>query len=121
MEIAATRRLNLLALCADKKKYPSDKAFAETIGVQPSYFSQVRSGSKLLGDGLSRKIELALGLTKGTLDLPVAASPQLAGADKHVAAGIALQKLPAAVRDHIADLILELATQHGAKSATVSA
>lgn len=73
MEISDIRRSNLVALI---KRYPSQKEFAKAVDANASYISQIvaqiaqtRTGKPAqVGSAMARKIEEALGLSKGWMD-----------------------------------------------------
>lgn len=56
------------------EKSGTAQAFAEKVGLAPSYISQLVNnkarGGRDIGDKLARKIEAKMGLPKGTMDLP---------------------------------------------------
>lgn len=72
MGIYEVRRENVIRI---SEKYPSDKAFCEAAGVDRSWYSQVKTGRKNLGNKAARKIEVNLGLRPGTLDKEIEAVP----------------------------------------------
>jgi transcriptional regulator with XRE-family HTH domain len=60
------------------EKSGTAQAFAERVGLAPSYISQLVNnktpGGRGIGDKLARKIEAKLGMPKGAMDLPPAGS-----------------------------------------------
>ncbi len=72
MNRAEVRHRNLLYLL--RKFDGSDRAFAQKVGLTPGYLYQVKLGKKgkgrNIGDQTAQKIEKALDLTPGWMDLP---------------------------------------------------
>lgn len=66
METKTIRLRNLLAL-ADKYKRIID--FCKRIEMNPSYFSQIKNGTKAIGDDIARRVEATLGIPRGYLDV----------------------------------------------------
>jgi len=60
------RRQNLINLIG---KYPTQQAFADTIGVTNGYVSQLVRGHREIGEKIARKIEAILGLPDLFLDI----------------------------------------------------
>lgn len=63
------RRRNLLALLANKAKFKSDLDFAKQAGVAAPQISQVKNGTRAMGDTIARRIEQNLGLSSGWMDV----------------------------------------------------
>lgn len=102
MGIYEVRRENVVRISG---KYPSDKAFCEAAGVDRSWFSQVKTGKKNLGNKAARKIEVNLGLKPGTLDKEIEQVPS-----DPLGTGFAVEQLvtrmPLAVRSALLNLLL---------------
>jgi transcriptional regulator with XRE-family HTH domain len=69
MDVTATdfRRAHLIRLI---ERYGTLDHFSEVVGLAPSYISQLKTGKRGMGPRTARKIELALELDRGTLDVP---------------------------------------------------
>jgi len=69
MNVTATdfRRAHLIRLI---ERYGTLDHFSEVVGLAPSYISQLKTGKRGMGPRTARKIELALELDRGTLDVP---------------------------------------------------
>lgn len=116
MDVRETRLANIESLAA-QHRYA--KEFCKTVGLDPSYLSQLRSRSKSVGNALARAIEGKLGLEAGWLDVPQAPqavdTPRQAGAaaptppNEVMSAAYALQTLDPRMRDSITRLILTAA------------
>ena len=107
--IVETRLANLLALAA---KYRFSREFCEAAGISPSYFSQLRSRVKTLGNTLARDIESRLNLENGALNEPVAAPAPVAPAGlqpETLTAAYAMQSMDPSVRGGFVRLILAVA------------
>lgn len=70
--IREIRRENLGRLAHD---YKSNRQFALAMGLAPSHVSQLLSGARDMGEDVARRIEIALGLTLGSLSLERDALP----------------------------------------------
>ena len=60
--------------------YPSQRQFAEAVGLSPAQLNQLMGGYRDMGDSVARRIEVALGLSVGFmdhLDEPMAQDNQL--------------------------------------------
>lgn len=55
-----------------------ERRFAERLQIQPSYWSQIKSRSRQIGDRLARQFELLCKKPHGWMDTPQGASPQAA-------------------------------------------
>lgn len=113
METKDIRLENLLALSSSYKR---NTQFCERIKMNPTYFSQLKTHRKTIGDDLARRIEEILGLQRGYLDTPKGESAE--ATQSHVPTetlGIAyaLETLSPAVRDGISRLIYTLAAESG--------
>lgn len=112
METREIRLENLMALAAGYKR---NFEFCETIGMNPTYFSQVKTGRKAIGDELARRIEQALNLQRGYLDTPKE-PPKATEATSHIptetlGVAYALEALSAPVRDGLVRLIFTMAAE----------
>lgn len=67
---ALIRKENLKRLCAARGLKPADLAKIEGLAGRPSYWSDLLERGKSFGEKKARQIEDALGLARGTLDLP---------------------------------------------------
>lgn len=109
METKEIRLTNLLALAAGYKR---NSQFCERIGMNPTYFSQVKTGRKSIGDELARRIEQSLGLPRGYLDTPKTDKQRDGNVPiETLSAAYALEALAPAVRDTITRLIYTLAAE----------
>ncbi len=109
MEIKDIRLANVLKI---QSKYRWKQEFCTAAGISPSYFSQLKSGTKTLGDHLAREIEEKLVLPRGRLDVPHQ-DREFAGTSPPdvMTVAYAIESLPARVRDRIKALVLELAAE----------
>jgi len=108
METREIRLKNLLAL-SDKHRKIID--FCRKVEMNPSYFSQIKSGKKAIGDEIARKLERKLGLDRGYLDT-IHDGAQAHGspvAGEVMAAAYSMQMLPAPLRDQLSRLIHQIA------------
>lgn len=111
MESKDIRLKNLLEIAAKEK---NDKVFCEKIEMNPSYFSQVKCGRKAIGGNLARKIESALNLPTGFLDNlrdheePL---PNHMPEASVMATAYAIEALPGHIRESVARLVFEIATE----------
>ena len=71
-----------------------ERRFAERLQIQPSYWSQIKSRSRQIGERLARQFEQLCRKPVGWMDLPHDGAP--AGAPAQVSAGTAPAPLPAA-------------------------
>lgn len=67
MTSKAFRQAHLLKLI---EQYGTIEALAPVIGLGPQYISQLKNGTRGIGDKTARKIEVALGWPEGALDRP---------------------------------------------------
>lgn len=105
MDITGIRLANIEQLVT---KFRYGKDFCQAAGIDPTYLSQLRSGAKVLGTELARRIEERMGLAFGHLDaLHEADPPAQQGNTSLILA--ALDSLSPAVRKSMIDLIMELA------------
>jgi transcriptional regulator with XRE-family HTH domain len=65
MEIQEIRRRKLLALRAEYKTF---EALEDKTGVAASYLSQIKNGTRNMGNRVARKIELKIGQQRGWMD-----------------------------------------------------
>lgn len=109
METKDIRLANLLALAAGYKR---NTLFCERIGMNPTYFSQVKTGRKAVGDELARRIESTLGLPRGYLDTPKTES-RTSGQIPAETLGVAyaLESLSPHIRESLSRLIYSLAAE----------
>lgn len=61
------RRAHLIRLI---ERHGTLDHFSEVVGLAPSYLSQLKTGKRGMGPRTARKIEAALKLDRGTLDIP---------------------------------------------------
>jgi plasmid maintenance system antidote protein VapI len=66
MENKVVRRLNLAAL---EKKHGTLEAVAEATGTKAAHLSQIKNGTRGMGDKVARRIEAAIGEGAGWMDL----------------------------------------------------
>jgi hypothetical protein len=116
MDIKQIRLHNFLALAAG---YETKQEFCQAIAIRPAYFSQVKAGTKAIGDKVARRIEEMLDIPTGFLDklqdtrktdehLPSSPSINLA---------YLIDDMPPIVRERLRSLILAVAAELGEKSA----
>lgn len=107
MEIKEIRLNNLLALSS---KYGRIVDFCDRIAMNPSYFSQIKSGKKAIGGDIARKVEEKLGMPRGYMDslqdedkLP--SKPP--GTDA-LATAYSIEALPAPLREQFKRLVYQV-------------
>lgn len=110
MESKEIRLNNLLALATGYKR---NAEFCKRIGMNPTYFSQLKTGRKTVGDELARRIEATLGLPRGYLDTQKTETPPSHGQIPVETMGIAyaLEALSPAIRETLSRLIYTLAAE----------
>ena len=120
METREIRLANLLALAANYRRLAD---FCERIGVSPSYFSQVKSGRKALGDVMVRKIEEKLGLHRGYMDTirEGAEETKRPPASDALAVAYAIESLPAPLREQFTKLVHQVAVYCTTEASTEEA
>ena len=110
MDINQVRLANLLKLI---EKFRTDKEFCQSVGISNTYLPQVKSGSKKLGDLISRRIEQAMGLEHGWIDhrhdQPELPAPPPDVDQQTLAALNAMQAIPAPLRDQLRRTIFMIA------------
>lgn len=87
MDNKTIRRLNLHGLIDE---YGTIEALARATGTVANYLSQIKGGSREMGDAVARKLEQRMAKEKGWMD-----SPHFASADATMSATEALQILEA--------------------------
>lgn len=107
MKIDEVRARNLERLMRDRR-FKHHKDFCEAVGISATYISQVRNRTKKLGDALTQRIEVALGLPEGEMDNQNAILEENRGQGA-VAIAQAIQTLQPGIRAHLAALVFELA------------
>ncbi len=115
METKQIRLQNLLSLASG---YEQINQFCEAIEISPSYFSQVKSGKKAIGDAIARRTEGLLGLPTGWLDVVQAGEAETMPSDT-LGVAYALEGLPERVKSRIKLLILELAVEFTEEQKTI--
>lgn len=108
METKEIRLNNLLALSS---KYGRIVDFCERIAMNPSYFSQIKSGKKAIGDDIARKVEEKLGLARGYMDSAqdddrIQTRPPTTDA---MATAYSIEALPAPLREQFKRLVFQVA------------
>lgn len=108
MESKTIRLNNLIALAS---KYRRVVEFCERIGMQPSYFSQLKSERKSVGDDLARKIEEKLGLQRGYLDVQHNEKDDAPAPPASDALGVAysIEAMPEPLREQFKKLVYQVA------------
>lgn len=113
MTIIQTRLGNLELLAAG---YRFGKEFCDAAGISPSYLSQLRAGTKTLGNTLTRQIEQRLSLADGSLDVPGKTAASLHAPSglqaETMSAAFALQGMDPLVRTPLIRLILAIAASN---------
>lgn len=104
MEIEDIRLANLEVLIRDAGR-PAD--FCRRVNMSPSYMSQIRTGRKVLGSSLARKIEDTLGIERGWLDSSHDETNRKVAEQSNdiLAAAYAMNALPAPLREELRRLI----------------
>ena len=115
METRQIRLQNLLSLASG---YDQINRFCEAIDISPSYFSQVKSGKKAIGDAIARRTEGLLGLPPGWLDVLQASDAESMPSDT-LGIAYALEGLPERVKSRVKLLILELAVEFTEEQKTI--
>ena len=70
MDVKSNRKVNILnQLAIYRAQGWTDKKFATHCGIEPAHLSQMKSGVRNVGDEVARRIEKALDLEYGYLDL----------------------------------------------------
>ncbi len=135
LDVAAIRRDNALALFDEFVLHAARRPdaatlrglegrFAERLGIQPSYWSQIKSRSRLIGERLARQFEEAMSKPRGWLDQPHAAATALPPSsevdssvprddDERFVVGLVLsyyRRNPARARTRLLDLLSEALT-----------
>lgn len=72
MNNKAIRRANLIALIETEGEI---QRLAGRFGMNASYMSQIKNGTRQMGDSFARRIEKALGKPEGWMDIPQFRSP----------------------------------------------
>ena len=111
METKDIRLENLMALAG---RYKRNLEFCKVLEMNPTYFSQVKTGKKAIGDELARKIEAKLNLPRGYMDTPKTGESQpknLEIAQETLACAFALEQLSPAIRDNLVQLIYHMAAE----------
>lgn len=107
MDINDIRLANIERLAAG---YRFGKDFCSAAGIDPSYLSQLRSGSKTLGSDLARRIEARLELDRGALDV-LQHNPKQAPSHAATSIAHAIESLNPGIKAAVAALVFELAKQ----------
>lgn len=110
MESKEIRLRNLLALASGYKR---NAEFCQKIGMNPTYFSQLKTRRKTVGDELARRIEVTMGLPRGYLDTQKTEPPATTSQIPVETLGIAyaLESLSPATREALSRLIYTLAAE----------
>lgn len=109
MRSVEIRYQNLMQLLT---KYKKVSEFCEKIGISASYFSQIKTKRKNIGDMMARKIEIELGLKKGFLDsLPVEIKNPNEGIlhPSILSLAYAIESIEPEVREHLKKLVFQMA------------
>ncbi len=105
------RLANFLKLSEGYKKISE---YCEVIGIAPSYFSQVKRGSKVIGDEIAERVENALGLPQGWMDTQHKNEAEQIRSLPTDVVGVAyaIASLPEGVRERIKGLVYEMAAEY---------
>lgn len=108
METKEIRLNNLLALSS---KYGRIVDFCDRIAMNPSYFSQIKSGKKAIGDDIARKVEEKLGLPRGYMDSAQDEDklPSKPPETDALATAYSIEALPAPLREQFKRLVFQVA------------
>lgn len=119
MDIKQIRLQNLLALAAGFKPL-SD--FCEKLDMQPSYFSQIKAGTKGIGNDRARRTEVLLELPHGWMDMVHSTTTGETVSDASMpdrsamSLAYVIEELPPVIRERIKSLIYSLASELGANA-----
>lgn len=119
MDIKQIRLQNMLALA---NGYGRIADFCEKIDMQPSYFSQVKAGTKGIGDDRARRTEVLLELPHGFMDMvhTTASGEKVSDASMPDRSAMSLayiiEELPPIIRERIKGLVYSLASELGDKA-----
>ena len=110
MEIKEIRLANLLE---QVEIHGRANAFCDIISMNPSYLSQLKGGTKSVGNNLARRIEEKLGLAKGYLDEPKEIEPlvQQGPEPPHLdslAIAYTIDTFPSDLRDSLKQLVFNM-------------
>lgn len=123
MDIKQIRLQNLLALAASFKLM-SD--FCEKIDMQPSYYSQIKAGTKGIGNERARRTEVLLELPHGWMDMVHSATAGETVSDASMpdrsamSLAYVIEELPLVIRERIKSLIYSLASELGANATNLA-
>lgn len=107
METKVIRLRNLLSLA---EQYHRNIDFCERVKMNPTYFSQIKSGKKAIGDEIARKVESLLGLDRGFMDVIHGDEPRpRSPSSEALAMSYAIDSLPTPIRDAFKRLIYQVA------------
>lgn len=111
MEAKHIRLQNLMELAQQYKK-TSD--FCDKIEMSPSYYSQVKTGKKAIGDEVARRTERLLGIPLGFMDT-IHGEKKADNAMPTDVLGVAfsIEAMPTGVRDSFKNLIYHMALALG--------
>lgn len=117
MESKEIRLNNLLTLAG---KYGRIVEFCDRINMNPSYFSQIKSGKKAIGDDIARKVEEKLGLPRGYMDSQQD-EDRLQGTppgNDALATAYSIESLPVPLREQFKRLVFQVAAYCNESSQT---
>lgn len=116
MDIKQIRLHNFLALAAG---YQTKQEFCVAIGIRPAYFSQVKAGTKAIGDKVARRIEEQLDIPTGFLDTlqDTRKTDEVMPSSPAINLAYLIDDMPPIIRERMRSLILAVAAELGEKSA----
>ncbi len=116
MDIKQIRLHNFLALAAG---YTTKQEFCRAIDIRPAYFSQVKAGTKAIGDKVARRIEELLELPGGFLDTLQNSQKSAEQLPSSAAINLAylIDDMPPIVKERMRSMILAVAAELSEKSA----
>ena len=116
MDIKQIRLQNLMALAAGFKLMSE---FCEKIDMQPSYYSQIKAGTKGIGNDRARRTEVLLELPHGWMDMVHSTAAGETAGDTSMpdrsamSLAYVIEELPPIIRERIKSLIYSLASELG--------
>lgn len=105
------RLTNFLKL---SESYEKIADFCKVIQIAPSYYSQVKRGTKVIGDEIAERVENALGLPHGWMDTTHSTEAEQIKALPTDVVGVAyaIASLPEGVRERVKGLVYEMAAEY---------
>lgn len=116
MDIKQIRLHNFLALSAG---YDTKQQFCKAISIRPAYFSQLKAGTKTIGDKVARRIEELLDIPTGFLDTlqDTRQTAEKLPTSPAINMAYLIDDMPPLIRERMRSLILAVAAELGEKDA----